>query len=105
MSKSIRETHLEYVQVLRDRGEEVLQPKYGKPMGSIRGYIKTQIPHRDAGAIFEDKDGNFGLFGELGSLYITGIAWDDLGLCDSSCWYEWMGPEPKFCSCCGQRVK
>ena len=91
--ESIRETHLEYVQALRDRGEEVLQPKVGKPMGSIDGYIKTQIPHKDVGCIFKDKNGKFGLFGDMGSLHITGIEWCDLGLCDSRCWYEWMNPE------------
>jgi hypothetical protein len=111
MSESIRETHLEFVQALIDQGEKILQPKYGNPMGSIQGFIKTQIPHKDAGAIFEDKDGTFGLFGDLGALHITGIAWEDLGLCDSRCWYEWMDPElyqpekPKFCSCCGQRIQ
>lgn len=90
---SIRETHLELVQALIDRGEAILQPKYGKPMGSIEGYIKTQIPHKDAGAIFEDKDGTFGLFNDMGALHVTGIIWRDLGLCDSRCWYEWMDPE------------
>lgn len=90
---SIRETHLELVQALRGRGEEVLQPKYGNPMGSIQGYIKTQIPHKDSGAIFEYKDGKFGLFNDFGALYVTGIEWCDLGLCDARCWYEWMSPE------------
>jgi len=96
---SIMETHLEYVKRLEARGEIVLQPKVGKPMGSIEGYIKTQIPHKDAGAIFKDKDGTFGLFGDMGALHVTGIMWCDLGLCDSKCWYEWMSPEdyrPEF---------
>jgi hypothetical protein len=90
---SIRETHLELVQALRNRGEIVLQPKWGKPIGSIRGYIKTQIPHEYVGAIFEDKEGTFGLFCEMGALHVTGIEWCDLGLCDARCWYEWMNPE------------
>lgn len=90
---SIRETHLEYVQALRDRGEEVLQPKVGKPMCSVEGYIKTQIPHKDVGCIFEDKNGKFGLFNDFGALHVTGIEWCDLGLCDARCWYEWMSPE------------
>ena len=87
------ENHLKYVQTLRNRGEEVLQPKVGKPTGSIEGYIKTQIPHKDVGAIFLDKNGKFGLFGDMGALHITGICWEDLGLCDAMCWYEWMDPE------------
>lgn len=108
---SVLEGHKKWVQKLKDRGETVLQPKYGKPMGNIDGYIKTQIPHKDAGSIFKHKDGTFGLFGDFGALHITGIAWDDLGLCDSRCWYEWMNPEsyqpnePKFCQCCGQILK
>lgn len=85
--------HLKYVQALRDRGECVLQPKVGKPMGRVEGYIKTQIPHKDAGSIFEDKNGKFGLFGDMGALRIGEICWEDLGLCDSRCWYEWMSPE------------
>ena len=90
---SIMETHLDWVQKLKDRGEEVLQPKVGEPMNSIDGYIKTQIPPKDAGSIFQDKDGKFGLFGDMGALHITGIEWCDLGLCDARCWYEWMSPE------------
>ena len=91
---SIKETHLNYVKALRDRGEEVLQPKVRKPMGNVKGYIKTQIPHKDVGSIFQDKDGKFGLFGDMGALHVTGIEWCDLGLCDSMCWYEWMSSEP-----------
>lgn len=72
---SIRETHLNYVKALRDR---------------VKGYIKTQIPHKAAGSIFQDKDGKFGLFGDFGALHITGIEW-----CDSMCWYEWMISEPQ----------
>lgn len=90
---SIMETHLGYVQALRDRGEIVLHPKCDKSTGIIEGYIKTQIPHKDAGAIFKDKNGKFGLFGDMGALHVTGICWEDLGLCDSRCWYEWMSPE------------
>ena len=90
---SILDTHLKYVQALRDRGEIVLKPKYREPMRRIEGYIKTQIPHKDVGAIFQDKDGKFGLFGDMGTLHVTGIEWCDLGLCDSRCWYEWMNPE------------
>jgi hypothetical protein len=107
---SIMETHLKWVQKLKDRGEIVLQPRYGNPMDSIKGYIKTQIPHKDAGAIYQANDGTFGLFGDMGALHIEGIEWGDLGLCDARCWYEWMSPESyqpnknKFCSCCGQRI-
>ena len=90
---SIHETHLKYVQALRDRGEMLLRPKVGEPIGSVEGYIKTQIPHKDAGAIFEDKNGKFGLFNDFGALHVTGICWEDLGLCDARCWYEWMSPE------------
>lgn len=108
---SIHESHVEWVQKLKDRGETVLQPEYGEPMGNIKGYIKTQIPLKDAGAIFQDKEGTFGLFGDMGALHITGIEWDELGLCDAGCWYEWMHPESyqskkeKFCPSCGQLLR
>ena len=90
---SIKETHLNYVKDLRDRGEEVLQPKSGKSTCHVEGYIKTQIPHKDVGSIFQDNNGKFGLFGDFGALHVTGIEWCDLGLCDSKCRYEWMHPE------------
>jgi hypothetical protein len=93
MIESIMETHLDFVQKLKDRGEIVLQPKVEKPMDHIDGYIKTQIPHKDAGHIFKDKYGTFGLFGDMGYLHVTGIKWEDLGLCNSRCWYEWMDTE------------
>ncbi len=88
-SKSVYEIHMEWVDKLKERSETVLQPK-GKPSGRIYGYIKSQNPHKDAGAIFKCKDGKFGLFGDMGALYITDIDWEDLGLCDSKCWYEWI---------------
>ena len=90
---SIKETHLNYVKALRDRGEEVLQPKSGKSTCHVEGYIKTQIPHKAVGSIFQDNNGKFGLFGDFGALHVTGIEWCDLGLCDSMCWYEWMSSE------------
>jgi len=93
MAKTIEENNLIYVQALRDRGEKVLKLKGGDAIGSIKGYIKTQIPHKDVGSIFKDKDGKFGLFGDMGTMHITGLNWDDLGLCDARCWYEWMNPE------------
>lgn len=90
---SIHEEHMKWVQKLMASGETVLQPEYGEPMGNIQGYIKTQLPHKDAGAIFQDKNGAFGLFEDMGALHVTGLDWDNLGLCDSKCWYEWMSPE------------
>ena len=93
MGKSVHEIHMEWVEKLKERGETILQPKYGKPMNRIDGYIKTENPFKNAGAIFQDKDGTFGLFCDMGALHITGIKWEDLGLCDARCWYEWMNPE------------
>ena len=79
-----------WVAQLKERGESVLQPKHSEPYNKIDGYIKTQNPLKDAGAIFQDNNGTFGLFGDFGATHIEGIAWEDLGLCDSRCWYEWM---------------
>ena len=107
----IYENHIKWVTMLKDRGESILQPKYGKPNGNIRGYIKSQIPHKDVGAIFQDKNEAFGLFGDFGALHIRGIAWANLGLCDGKCYYEWLDPESyrpkeeKICPCCGQPIK
>jgi len=111
MGKSIYEIHIEWVKKLKERGETVLQPQYGEPMNHISGYIKTENPPKNAGAIFQDKDGSFGLFGDMGALHITSIKWEDLGLCDARCWYEWMSPESynkskekKICACCKQAL-
>lgn len=87
------EEHMEWVQKLKDRGETALQPEYGEPIGSIRGYIKTQKPHKEVGAIFQDSDKTFGLFVDRGALLLRGISWDNLGLCDARCGYEWMDPD------------
>lgn len=90
---SVYETHMYYVNILLEEGEEVLQPEFGKPMNKIHGYIKTQIPHKDAGSIFQDENGTFGLFIVMGAKIIKGLEWQELGLCDSRCRYEWMSPE------------
>lgn len=90
---SVYETHMYYVNILLEEGEEVLQPEFGKSMDKINGYIKTQIPNKDAGSIFQDEDGTFGLFIDMGTKIIKGLEWQELGLCDSRCWYEWMSPE------------
>ena len=109
---SVRDTHLEFVEKLKARGEIVVQPRFGKPTGTVQGYIKSQIQPKDVGSIFEDKYGTYGLFGDMGALHITGIKWEDLGLCDARCWYEWMDPETyrpepaiEVCKCCGQEKK
>jgi len=87
---SMRETHNEFVKELLCDTEPVLQPKHGTPIGTIIGYIKTQNPLKDAGYIFRDQSGQFGIFGDCGEINICGIEWNDLGLCDARCWYEWM---------------
>ena len=105
---SIYEAHLKWVEKLKERGETVLQPKYKKPMNTINGYIKTENPTKSVGRIFKDKNGRFGLFGDFGAIHITGIEWEDLGLCDARCWYEWTNPKPyqeKFCPCCGNKIE
>lgn len=88
-SNTIHDNHMHWVKQLEKRGEVILMPN-GKPFGSVRGYDKTEIPRENAGAIFQDKNGTFGLFGDMGAMRITGIRWQDLGLCDAACWYEWM---------------
>jgi len=90
---SIYETHMNIVNSMIDDGEEVLQPQFGEPMNRIDGYIKNQIPSKDAGSIFVDHNGTFGLFIDMGSKIVTGIEKENLGLCDSRCWYEWMSPD------------
>lgn len=89
MGKSVHDNHLEWVMKLKQRGEQVLQPKFDKPMGNIDGYVKSENPPKNAGAIFQDKEGKFGIFGDFGAIHITGIEWSDIGLCDARCWYEW----------------
>lgn len=90
-SKSLWEIHQDWVKELLARGEEVLQPKTGEPYGNIWGYAKTQIPHKDAGTIFKnEKDGTFEILCDMCQYGIVGLKIEDIGLCDSRCWYEWM---------------
>jgi hypothetical protein len=88
MGNTIHDVHMKWVAKLLERGEKVLQPE-GIPMNIIQGYIKSEKSPRNIGAIFCDKNGEFGLFGDFGAIHIEGIAWENLGLCDSRCWYEW----------------
>lgn len=90
-SKSLWETHEEWVKELLARGETVLQPKTGNPHGSIWGYVKIQIPHKDAGTIFKNEsDGTFEILCDMCQHGVTGLKIEDIGLCDAKCWYEWM---------------
>ncbi len=89
MTKSLWEIHQEWVAELLRRGEKVLQPK-GEPHESVWGYIKTQIPHRDAGSIYKNEDGTFEILCDMCQYGVAGLKLEDIGLCDSKCWYEWM---------------
>lgn len=84
--KSIHEIHLGFVELLKARGEQVVQPR-GKPMGSIYGYDKT-IGLISAGSIFKEKDGSFSLLQDMCQYGYTGVKLEDIGLCDAKCWYE-----------------
>ena len=84
--KSIREIHLGFVDLLKARGEKVVQPR-GKPMGSIDGYDKT-IGLISAGTIFEEKDGTFSVLQDMCQHGYTNVKWENIGLCDARCWYE-----------------
>lgn len=87
-NKSVHEVHMELVEELKKRGEKILQPKRNS-MNTIYGYIKSENPHVCVGAIFKDQNEKFGLFGDFGAIHITGIEWEDLGLCDARYWHEW----------------
>ena len=93
-SNTIDSNHQYWVKQLKAQGVTVLMPK-GEPSGTIYGYLMTDKPPKRAGAIFQDKDGTFGLFGDMGALHITGLKWDELGLCDAKCGYEWMDEKRK----------
>lgn len=89
-NKSLWEIHQEWVKELLERGEKVLQPRTGGPHGSIWGYVKTQIPHKDAGTIYKNEDGTFEILCDMCQYGVTGLKLEDIGLCDAKCWYEWM---------------
>ena len=85
--KSIREIHLGFVDLLKARGEEVVQPR-GKPMGSIDGYDKT-IGLISAGSIYYKKeDRTYELLQDMLTHAYTGVKLENIGLCDAKCWYE-----------------
>lgn len=89
-NKSLLEIHQEWVEELLKRGEKVLQPKKGSPCGSIWGYIKDQIPHKDAGSIYKNEDGTFEILCDMCQYRVAELKLEDIGLCDAKCWYEWM---------------
>lgn len=85
--KTIREIHLGFVELLKVRGEEVVQPR-GKPMCVTYGYDKT-IGLISAGSIFYKKeDGTYDLLQDHLVHAYTGVKLENLGLCDARCWYE-----------------
>jgi len=85
--KTIREIHLGFVDLLKARGEEVVQPR-GKPMCVTYGYDKT-IGLISAGSIFYKKeDGTYDLLQDHLVHAYTGVKLENLGLCDARCWYE-----------------
>jgi hypothetical protein len=100
INKSIHEIHLHFVELLKARGEQVVQPK-GEPTGSIKGYDKT-IGLISAGTIAVCKQGvytsdladlvgvvsTFDLLQDMLTHAYTGVKGEDLGLCDAKCWYE-----------------
>lgn len=89
--KSLREIHDEWVEELLKRGEKVLQPKKGGPHGRIWGYVKTQVPHKDAGTIYKnEKDGTFEILCDMCQYGVSKLKLEEIGLCDAKCWYEWM---------------
>lgn len=90
--KSIYEMHSEFVKQLLERGEKVLQPTKEKPYGTILGYVKG-IKNPPAGYIIQDKDGTFGLYHDFFAHSYGNIKWNDIGLCDSRCWFEWRDSE------------
>ena len=98
-SKSIHDIHLEFVEQLKARGEQVVPPR-GEPMGPIKGYDKT-IGLISAGTIAVYKQGayttndldleavsTFDLLQDMCTHVYTGVKGGDLGLCDARCWYE-----------------
>jgi hypothetical protein len=90
-SKSMWQIHQEWVNELLARGEKVLQPKTGNPHGSIWGYIKSQVPHKDAGTIYKNRDnGMFEIYCDMCQYGVVGLNIEDIGLCDAKCWYEWI---------------
>ncbi len=99
--KSIYDTHLHFVELLKARGEKVVQPR-GEPMGHIKGYDKTiglistgTIAVYKQGAYTNDLDleavSTFDLLQDMCTHAYTGVKGEDLGLCDAKCWYEAIG--------------
>lgn len=112
--KSMWEIHNAWVKELIARGETVLQPKTWSNHGTIWGYVKTQIPHKDAGTIYKnEEDGTFEILCDMCQYGVTGLKLEDIGLCDAKCWYEWIDEnkhDSEKCSsvgskCCDQDLK
>lgn len=85
---SVAEVGDYWVGVLLARGEKVVMPTTHEPFGGIEGYVKN-VKYPWAGCILDNADGSFDLFNDFVS-YERVKSLDDIGLCDSYCWYEWL---------------
>ena len=107
-----------YIELLRERGEEVVMPQYTKPFGIIDACAKNEtIPHAGIPLPWkkkfvevkdiDPKDVEFELYGNMGYYSAGPYKWEELGLSNSACWYEWEEERKtaKTCQCCGQEIK
>ena len=95
-NKSLYDIHNDFVTELFKRGESILMPTKDKPMGGTPlGYIKN-VCNPPAGYIYRNKDGRYELHYDHLQASYTHIDWEDIGLCDARCWYEWRDAEARI---------
>lgn len=88
-NKSLYDIHNEFVTELFKRGESILMPTKGRPMGGTPlGYVKN-VDNPPAGYIYMNRYGKYELHYDHLQTSYTSIDWKDIGLCDARCLYEW----------------
>lgn len=97
-NKSLYDIHMEFVAELLKRGETILMPKKGEPIGGTPlGYVKSG-DNPPAGYIYKNRNGKYELHYNLFQSSYTDIYWEDIGLCDARCWNEWTEAKAKIIS-------
>lgn len=82
-----------FVTELFKRGESILMPTKGEPIGGTPlGYVKN-VDNPTAGYIYRNKYSKYELHYDHLQASFTGIDWKDIGLCDARCLYEWREAE------------
>ncbi len=89
MSKTLYQHHEEIVQQLKEKGEPIFNPTHESAINKFRSlpdvYVKSmKFPSEEfkCGCPVRDQDGTYSICGEHLTWIISGLKFEELGLCD-----------------------